>query len=168
MMRAMRLTAWGGAVGTGVTAIALGVLWHRLMRRPLPQVKGTIEVEGLHGPVRIRRDRWGVPHIEADMREDLFFAQGYCHAQERLWQMDFYRRVVEGRVAEMAGEEGLAVDRLMRTFGIRRIARREESELDPALRAQLERFCAGVNQAASDARALPFELQVLRQSFEPL
>src|SRR3954454_5515228 len=167
MMRAMRLTAWGGAVGTGVTAIALGVLWHRLLRRPLPKVKGTIEVEGLHGPVRIRRDRWGVPHVEADVRGDLYFAQRYCHGQDRLWQMDFYRRVVEGRVAEMAGEEGLAVDRLMRTLGIRRIARREEAELDPALRAQLERFCAGVNQAAADARALPFEMQVLRQHWEP-
>src|SRR6059058_5539171 len=157
----------GGAVSAGIVGSAGAVLWHRLMRRPLPQVKGTIEVQGLHGPVRVRRDRWGVPHIEADVREDLFFAQGYCHGQERLWQMDFYRRVVEGRVAEMAGEEGLAVDRLMRTFGIRRIARQEEAELDPALRAQLERFCAGVNQAAADARALPFELQVLREGFEP-
>src|SRR3954468_388727 len=156
----------GGAVSLGLTGSA-AVLWHWLMRRPLPKVKGTIEVEGLRGPVRIRRDKWGVPHIEADVREDLHFAQGYCHGQDRLWQMDFYRRVVEGRVAEMAGEEGLAVDRLMRTLGIRRIARREEAELDPALRAQLERFCAGVNQAAADARALPFELQVLRQRFKP-
>src|SRR3954451_15304548 len=111
MMRAVRVTAWGGAVGTGMAAIGVAALWHRLMRRPLPQVKGTIEVEGLHGPVRIRRDRWGVPHIEADMREDLFFAQGYCHAQERLWQMDFYRRVVEGRVAGGAGGDGGAGDR---------------------------------------------------------
>lgn len=157
----------GGAVSAGLFASGAAVLWHRLARRPLPQVKGTIEVEGLHGPVRVRRDRWGVPHIEADVREDLYFAQGYVHGQERLWQMDFYRRVVEGRVAEMAGEEGLAVDRLMRTFAIRRIARREETELDPGLRALLERFCAGVNRAAADARALPFELQVLRQDFEP-
>jgi penicillin amidase len=157
----------GSAVSAGLLASGAAVLWHRLMRRPLPKVKGTIEVAGLRGPVRVRRDRWGVPHIEADVKEDLYFAQGYCHGQERLWQMDFYRRVVEGRVAEMAGEEGLAVDRLMRTFGIRRIACQEAAELDPALRALLERFCAGVNQAASDARALPFELQVLRQSFEP-
>src|SRR4051794_14263552 len=156
----------GGAVSLGLTGSA-AFLCHRLMRRPLPKVKGTVEVDALHGPVRVRRDRWGVPHIEADVREDLFFAQGYCHAQERLWQMDFYRRVVEGRVAEMAGEEGLAVDRLMRTFGIRRVARREESELDPELRARLERFCAGVNQAAADARALPFEMQVLRLGWEP-
>ncbi len=157
----------GGAVSAGLVASGAAVLWHRLARRPLPQVKGTIEIDALHGPVRVRRDRWGVPHIEAEVREDLYFAQGYVHGQERLWQMDFYRRVVRGRVAEMAGEEGLAVDRLMRTFGIRRVAEREEAELDPELRAQLERFCAGVNRAAADARALPFELQVLRQSFEP-
>jgi penicillin amidase len=157
----------GGAVSAGLFASGAAVLWHRLARRPLPQVKGTIEIPGLHGPVRVRRDRWGVPHIEAAAREDLYFAQGYCHAQDRLWQMNFYRQVVEGRVAEMAGEEGLAVDRLMRTLGIRRLARREESQLDAGLRAQLERFCAGVNQAAADARALPFEMQVLRQKFEP-
>jgi penicillin G amidase len=157
----------GGAVSAGLLASGAAVLWHRLARRPLPQVKGMIEVEGLHGPVRVRRDRWGVPHIEAEVREDLHFAQGYCHGQERLWQMDFYRRVVEGRVSEMAGEEGLPVDRLMRTLGIRRTAREEDARLDPELRAQLERFCAGVNQAAADARALPFELQVLRQGFEP-
>ncbi|MGN6258507.1 MAG: penicillin acylase family protein [Solirubrobacterales bacterium] len=156
-----------GAIGAGFAAAGAAALWHRLARRPLPQVKGTIEIDALHGPVRVRRDRWGVPHVEADVREDLYFAQGYVHGQERLWQMDFYRRVVEGRVAEMAGEEGLAVDRLMRTLGIRRIARREETELDPELRGQLERFCAGVNQAAADARALPFEFQVLRQGFEP-
>lgn len=158
----------GGAVAGGLAASAIAVLWHRLARRPLPQVKGTIEIPELRAEVRVRRDRWGVPHIEAERREDLHFAQGYCHGQDRLFQMDFYRRVVEGRVAEMAGEEGLAVDRLMRTLGIRRIARREAEALDPELRTQLERFCAGVNAAARDARALPFEMQVLRQRrFEP-
>lgn len=168
MMRAARIGLAAGVAGTGLAGAAVALLWHRLARRPLPQVKGTIEVEGLAGKVRVRRDRWGVPHIEAEQREDLHFAQGYCHGQDRLWQMDFYRRVVEGRVAEMAGEEGLAVDRLMRTLGIRRIAEREEAELGPELRAQLERFCAGVNAAARDARSLPFEMQVLRQpGFEP-
>jgi penicillin amidase len=157
----------GGAVSAGLLGSGAAVLWHRLARRPLPKVKGRIEVEGMRGPVRVRRDRWGVPHVEAEVREDLHFAQGYCHGQDRLWQMDFYRRVVEGRVAEMAGEEGLAVDRLMRTLGIRRIARREEAQLDPRLRAELENFCAGVNRAAADARALPFEMQVLRLGFEP-
>jgi penicillin amidase len=168
MKRAARVGLATGAVGTGFIGAAVAVLWHRLARRPLPKVKGTIKIDGLRAEVRVRRDRWGVPHIEAEDLEDLYFAQGYCHGQDRLFQMDFYRRVVEGRVAEMAGEEGLAVDRLMRTLGIKRIAREEEMTLEPDLRRQLERFCAGVNAAARDARALPFEMQVLRQkSFEP-
>lgn len=167
MKRAAQAGLLAGAVGTGLLGTAVAALWHRLARRPLPLVEGTIEVPELRGRVRVRRDRWGVPHIEAEERQDLHFGQGYCHGQDRLWQMDFYRRVVEGRVAELAGEEGLAVDRLMRTLGIRRIAQREVEELEPELRAQLERFCAGVNAAARDARALPFEMQVLRFRWRP-
>ncbi len=131
------------------------------------KTRGTIELEGLGAPARVRRDRWNVPHIEASSRDDLWFAQGFCHGQERLWQMDFYRRVVRGRVAEMAGEEGLPVDRLMLTLGIRRVAEREAAALDPEQRRRLEVFCAGVNAAAEEARALPFEMQLLRLRFEP-
>ena len=167
MRRAVRTGVLAGAVGTGLFASAAVVVWHRLARRPLPQVEGTIEVPELRDRVRVRRDRWGVPHIEAEDREDLFFAQGYCHGQDRLWQLNFYRRVVEGRISEMAGEEGLAVDKLMRTLGIRRVAEAEEAAMDPELRAKLERFCAGVNAAARDARALPFEMQILRQEWVP-
>jgi len=138
-----------------------------LARRPLPKREGTIELDGLEGPVRIRRDRWGVPHVKAESRSDLWFAQGFCHSQDRLWQMDFYRRAVSGRVSEMAGAEGLAVDRLMRTLGMRRIAEREAAALEPELGAVLERFCEGVNAAAASAKALPFEMQLLREGFEP-
>src|SRR6476620_3920356 len=158
---------FGGAVSAGLLASGAAAIWHRLARRPLPKVSGTIAVPELRGKVSVRRDRWGVPHIESAEREDLFFAQGYCNGQDRLWQMDFYRRVVEGRVAEMAGEEGLAVDRLMRTLGIRWTAEREVEEMEPGLRAKLDRFCAGVNAAARDARALPFEMQILRLKWSP-
>ena len=97
-----------GLAGTGLAAATTAAAWHWLARRPLPKQKGTIELDGLEGPVRVRRDRWGVPHIEADDARDLYFAQGFCHGQDRLWQMDFYRRVVRGRVAEMAGAGGAA------------------------------------------------------------
>src|SRR3954470_4053158 len=117
--RAIRAGLVTGLAGAGLAAAGIGAAWHRLARRPLPKTEGTIEVEGLGGPVQVRRDRWGVPHIEAGSHDDLFFAQGFCHGQDRLWQMDFYRRVVRGRVSEMAGPEGLAVDRLMVTLGIR-------------------------------------------------
>src|SRR5690242_19733260 len=156
-----------GAISVGAATAATAALWHRLARRPLPKTSGTIEVEGLKGPVRVRRDRWGVPHVEAGSRPDLWFGQGFCHAQDRLWQMDFYRRVAVGRICEFAGEEALPVDRLMRTLGIRRAAEREAAALDDELLEVLDTFCTGVNAAVDAARALPFEMQLLRLSFEP-
>jgi penicillin G amidase len=165
--RAAGVGMLGGLAGMALAAAGVGVAWQRMARRPLPKTSGTIELDGLEGPVRVRRDRWGVPHIEAG-ESDIWFAEGFCHSQDRLFQMDFYRRVVRGRLSEMAGPETLPVDRLMLTLGICRAAEREEAALDPALRAVLERFCAGVNAAAAEARALPFEMQLLRQrDFEP-
>ncbi|HYJ22438.1 MAG TPA: penicillin acylase family protein, partial [Solirubrobacterales bacterium] len=158
---------FAGVAGTGIATAATAAAWHWLARRPLPKQHGSIELAGLEGRVRVRRDRWGVPHIEADAQRDLYFAQGFVHAQDRLWQMDFYRRAVEGKISTMAGEEGLPIDRLMRTLGIRRIAEREAAALTPELRALLERFCEGVNAAAADATALPFEMQLLRLEWKP-
>jgi penicillin amidase len=165
--KAIRVGLVVGAAGTGIATAATAAAWHWLARRPLPKQRGTIELDGLAGGVSVRRDRWGVPHIEADDRRDLYFAQGFVHAQDRLWQMDFYRRAVEGKIAEMAGEEGLPVDRLMRTLGIRRVAEAEAEALDPELRELLERFCEGVNAAAASASALPFEMQLLRLDWKP-
>src|SRR3978361_1264392 len=155
-----RAGLFAGLAGTGVATVATAAAWHWLARRPLPKRRGTTELDGLEGRVRVRRDRWGVPHVEADAKHDLYFAQGFVHAQDRLWQMDFYRRAVEGKISEMAGAEGLPVDRLMRTLGIRRVAEREAEELEPELRGLLERFCEGVNAAAASASALAFEMEV--------
>jgi len=166
--RAVRAGLLAGAAGTGLAAAGTAAAWHWLARRPLPKQEGTIELDGLEGRVRVRRDRWGVPHIEATDLADIWFAQGFSHAQDRLWQMDFYRRVAAGRVAEIAGAEALPVDRLMRTLGIRRTAEREVASLDSELLAWLERFCEGVNAAAAGAKALPFEMQLLRlRRFDP-
>jgi penicillin amidase len=162
-----RAGIFAGLAGTGIATAATAAAWHWLARRPLPKQQGTIALGGLEGRVRVRRDRWGVPHVEADAKPDLYFAQGFVHAQDRLWQMDFYRRAVEGKISEMAGEEGLPIDRLMRTLGIRRVAAAEAEQLDPELRALLERFCAGVNAAAASATALPFEMQLLRLQWKP-
>ncbi len=166
-MSRARAGLMAGIAGTGLAAAGAAAAWHWLARRPLPKQKGTIALDGLEGTVRVRRDRWGVPHIEAGSAADIWFAEGFCHGQDRLWQLDFYRRVVSGRVAEMAGEEGLPIDRLMRTLGIRRTAEREAATLDPELLALLNRFCEGVNAAAADARALPFEMQLLRLAWKP-
>jgi penicillin amidase len=153
--------------GAGITAASVGIAWHRLARRALPQESGTLAVPGLRGPVTVRRDRWGVPHIETPDRSDLHFAQGFVHAQDRLWQLHFYQRVVSGRLSEFAGPSTLPVDRLLRTLGIRHTAEREAEALEPELRALLERFCAGVNAGAAAAKAPPFEMRLLRFEWEP-
>ncbi len=175
MSRRKQSSAWatalrrGGLAGAALGALAggtgLGARW-QLSRRPLPKRSGRQRATGLSAPVAIKRDRWGVPHIEAAGTHDLWFAQGVCHAQDRLWQMEIYRRAAAGRVSEIAGRDGLAVDRMMRTFGFAAIAEREARELAPGLRSELEAYCAGVNSAAHHAGALPIEFQLLRIDFE--
>ncbi len=155
-----------GAVASALAAAA-GSAWWQLSRRPLPQTEGVVRVGGLDGQVRIRRDRWGVPHVYASTRSDLWFGQGYCQGQDRLWQLDLYRRASAGRVAEIAGAKGLAADRFLRTLGMRRAAEREADALDPALLQALEAMAAGINAAAEASGAPPIELQLLRMDFEP-
>jgi penicillin amidase len=143
-----------------------GAAWYQLWRRPLPQISGTRVVDGIAGPIEIRRDRWGVPHVAAGNLCDLLFGQGFCHGQDRLWQLDLFRRVASGRLSEIAGDDMLATDRLFRTLGLHRVAAREAVALDAGLLGDIEAYCAGVNAAAA-AAALPFELQLLRRRFEP-
>src|SRR5438045_3564782 len=119
--------AFGALAGAGAAA-AYG--WRRLFRAPLPQTRGTLHVKGLEGPLTIERDRFGVPRIEARSDVDVCFALGFCQAQDRGWQLEFFRRAAWGRTAEWAGPPGLQTDRLMRTFGMRRVAEREAAELD--------------------------------------
>jgi penicillin amidase len=140
--------------------------WYQLFRRPLPRTTGSLRLAGVDGEIEISRDRWGVPHIRASTAHDLWFGQGFCHGQDRLWQIDFYRRAGAGRLSEIAGRETLATDRFMRTLGLRHAALAEAEALEPEVRGFLEAYCAGVNAAARD-RPLPVELQLLRQRFEP-
>src|SRR3990172_7131731 len=120
-------------MGRGRTArtVALGLLLAAgatvatafyLLRRPLPQTKGRVTLEGLQSPVEIIRDRWGVPHIYASNLRDTFFGVGYAQAQDRLWQMELNRRLASGTLSEVLGEPVLEVDRLTRRIGFRRTA----------------------------------------------
>src|SRR3970040_2026636 len=90
-----------------------------LGQRNLPQGEGTITLEGLSAPVEVLRDRWGVPHIYAQDMLDLSFAQGFVHAQDRLWQMELNRRTAAGRLSEIFGPVTLDPDRFLRTIGVR-------------------------------------------------
>ena len=141
-----------------------------LSRTRLPQTQGSLGLQGLHGKVEVLRDRWGVPHIYAQNAEDGVFAQGLVHAQDRLWQMDFTRRVVAGRLCEVLGESALPFDRAMRTLGLRRVAEQEARQLDGRAGDLVAAYCAGANAWIERARArgtLPVEFSLLGYQPEP-
>jgi penicillin amidase len=164
--RLLRGGAKGMGIGTALFGATAAGLWWQLFRRPLPRTAGDLTVAGLDDGVEITRDRWGMPTVSARTAPDLWFGQGFCHGQDRLWQIDVQRRICSGRIAEIAGPAGLPVDRLMRTLGLRRVALREESELDGDLRPLLDAYCAGINEAARTASAPAAEFQLLRLEFE--
>ncbi len=137
-----------------------GMLW---LRSASPTTAGTVQVRGLNAPVEIRRDSLGVPHIWAGSTRDLLFAQGFAHAQDRLWQLELLRRGAEGRLAEVFGPDYVDTDRFLRGIGIWWAAGRAERELEPRVRRWLEAYAAGVNAGvASRSGALPPEFILLR------
>ena len=91
------------------------------------------------------RDRAGIAHITRRNRHDLFMAQGYVHAQERMWQMEVWRHISAGRLAEMFGKSQLDADRFIRTLGWRQAAERDLAAMSPAARAVLDAYAQGVN-----------------------
>ncbi len=138
------------------------------LRRFLPQTDGSMRVPGLHGPVQIVRDRWGVPHIYAEDEDDLFFAQGYVHAQDRLWQMELQRRLGSGRLSEILGEPTVAVDRFVRTVGLNRAAEDEVRSLPAETRRALDAYAAGVNASMRQRRGQwSLEFTLLRCEPQP-
>ncbi|WP_285105909.1 penicillin acylase family protein [Promicromonospora sp. MEB111] len=116
-------------------------------RRPLPETSGEVQVEGLSADVRVSRDAQGVPQIYADTAEDLFRAQGYVHAQDRFFEMDYRRHVTAGRLAELVGnnEDAIQADMVTRTFGWRHVAEEEFNILDDETRQYLQAYADGVN-----------------------
>jgi penicillin amidase len=157
----------GAGIGSAIFGATAAGLWWQLFRRPLPRTEGELRVQGIEGVVEIERDRWGMPRVRAQSKRDLWFGLGFVHGQDRLWQCELHRRVVSGRLSEIAGREGLPLDRFMRTVGMRRIALQEEERLDDRIRPMLEAYCAGLNEAARTAAAPPAEHQIMRLSHEP-
>ena len=133
----------------------------RMSKRRLPMTDGELHLEGLQAPVEIIRDRWGVPHIYAQSEHDLFFAQGYVHAQDRLFQMEIARRLALGRLSEIFGEMALDTDRMARRFGFPRLARQEWESAPDDLRGMLLAYADGVNafiHAMGDTKEVGFSL----------
>src|SRR6186997_3049412 len=132
---------------------------HRLLSQPRPRYEGRLRMKGLSAPVEVLRDKWGVPHIFAKTTPDLVFAQGFVHAQERLWQMDFNRRLVAGRLSEILGSVSVPLDRWMRTLTMRRVAESEVELLEGENRLLAEQYAAGIN-ACIELEPLPLEFRL--------
>jgi penicillin amidase len=111
----------------------------------LPIAEGRLEVSGLSANVVIRRDRFGIPHIEANSDDDAFYAMGFVVAQDRAFHLELYMRVSRGTLAEVIGPEMLDVDRLSRRIGFTHIARAQLEVMDPSNQRQLEAYARGVN-----------------------
>lgn len=131
--------------------------------KSFPQIDGTIQLEGLDGVVDIYRDSMGIPHIYAATQHDLFFAQGYVHAQDRFWQMDVWRHIGSGRLSEMFGKGQIETDAFLRTLGWRRTAEAEYASLDPVSKAIINSYTEGVNAYLKehDKEALSLEYTIL-------
>jgi penicillin amidase len=131
--------------------------------KSFPQIDGEIRVDGLDGPVDIYRDSMGIPNIYATTSHDIFFAQGYVHAQERFWQMDAWRHIGSGRLSEMFGSGQAETDAFLRTLGWRQTAEAEWEGLSPETKAILQDYTDGVNAYLKDHHdtALSLEYAVL-------
>ncbi|MFJ2028919.1 penicillin acylase family protein [Streptosporangium sp. NPDC087985] len=128
-----------------VLAVVLAGVGVWTVRASFPQLAGELKVDGLTGKVTVYRDKTGIPHIYADSADDLFLAQGYVHAQDRFFEMDFRRHVTAGRLSEMFGSATLPQDRVIRTMGWRRVAEAELPLLSEQTRRYLDAYAKGVN-----------------------
>lgn len=147
-----------GRIAIGLLAVLLlpatAAVW--LARASLPQVDGEFVTDGLAQPVAIVRDADAIPHVAAATEADAYLAMGFLHGQDRLWQMEFNRRVGQGRLAEILGASALPVDRYLRLLGLTRQADAALRQLPPATLRLLEAYAAGVNAAiAGYGRTLP-------------
>jgi len=147
-----------------VLAIILGGIGIYLTRSSFPQTSGEAKLSGLDSLADIYRDSYGIPQIYAATPHDLFFAQGYVHAQDRFFQMDFWRHLGSGRLSEMFGKSQLDTDIFLRTLGWERIAQQELNMMSSDERALLQAYADGVNAYLADHKgsALSLEYAVLK------
>jgi penicillin amidase len=160
-----RILLWsaGGLLAVLLMGAVIGVFWLRSAEyAALPVLDGDLHLAGLSAPVIVQRDAHGVPHIEAANEDDLFLAQGYVTAQDRLWQMDAFRRNANGELAEILGPSLLRHDRTQRVMQFRSTAQRIYGNLSPADRRRLDDYARGVNLfIAQHPGNLPAEFKML-------
>ncbi len=134
-----------GVIGLGLLVLAALFVVYLLAARSLPDYNATRSLPGVATPVEIVRNNSNVPHIFAGRDQDVYFALGYVHAQDRLWQMTMMRRTVQGRLSEVFGPRTLKIDELMRRLDLYNLARQAVARQDAYTQAALASYAAGVN-----------------------
>lgn len=138
-------------------------LFRLVMGRRLPTHDGTVRLAGPDAAIRIRRDRFGVPYIDAETDHDAWFGLGFCHGQDRGGQLEITKRLLDGTLSAVAGPDTVPLDRLSRRLGLGRAAAAQFEVADPDIRAQLDAYAAGINAGMTrGARKVPHELGLLR------
>jgi len=137
------------------------------LKAALPALTGTVHLKGLEGPIDIYRDRLGIPHIFARSVHDAFFAQGFVHAQDRLWQMDYDRHRAYGRWAECVGSSAVAQDVLFRRFRLEASAKADYAAINAETRAMFDAYAAGVNAFMYATTRLPIEYRLVDATPDP-
>src|SRR5437899_4930277 len=137
-------------------AIALAAAYV-YVRRSLPVINGEVMVGGASAPIEIVRDADAVTHVFASTKPDALFGLGYAHAQDRLWQMEFQRRIGYGRLSEIFGPATIPQDRFLRTVGFGRAARAAWDRLPAPAKADVTAYINGINAFLAERRALPPE-----------
>lgn len=150
-----------GVVGLVLVLIIGGAVLYGVhtVRASFPQTRGELAVAGVNAPVEIIRDELGVPSIYAGSLADLFFAQGYVHAQDRFWEMDVRRHITAGRLSELFGKSQVTTDAFLRTLGWRRIAEQELPMLSSRSHQILDAYSAGVNAYLADHEGAQLSLE---------
>ncbi|MEK7324019.1 MAG: penicillin acylase family protein, partial [Chloroflexota bacterium] len=146
-----------------ITAIVLPAgAYFAIIRPALPPLDGDLALDGLTAPVTVHRDSSGIPHIVAENVHDLFYAQGFVAAQDRLWAMESSRRAAHGTLSEVIGERGLKNDTFMRILGMTESAEADWKTLDPETQTALQAYADGVNAYLAQADdKLPLEFKIL-------
>jgi len=158
----LRTLLVGGALTALLSTAAL--LW---LRTSLPVYSGVQTLKGLHGDVDVVFDRHAIPHIRATAPQDAYRALGFVHAQDRLFQMDFMRRLGAGRLSEVVGRPTYRLDRAMRTLGLYRLAQETYNRLPEDTQSALDAYAEGVNAfLATRSGTLPPEFVMLRYAPE--
>lgn len=130
-------------------------LFQLALGKRLPNTNGSIQVAGIHRPVTIHRDRWGVPYIEAESDADAWYALGFCQGQDRAFQLESLLRVIRGTLSALLGPDGLPIDRLSRRIGFYRSAQEQLAVAGEGLRREAEAFARGVSAGATKGVSRP-------------